>query len=160
MRPMLFLLLLAAVLSAFGLSPFRGGDIADLTPTELLSFAPAEGGVTVKTEDGLAAWGRDLPSALQTLHAAAGGRLFLATVEQVVFSSMPPEAEPLLQAGVRPGTAVYAAPQAEDLKALNDYLRPRRGRVTLGSLREDPHLSVPTLRRGEAGLYLEEGALP
>ena len=160
MRSMAILLLLTAVLSMFGYTPFSGRDIADLTPTELLAFAPAEGGVAVKTEDGLAAWGRDIPHALEVLRAAAPGQLFLATVDHAVFSAMPPEAETLLECGLRPGTAVYAAPVAEDVKALNAYLRQRRGGVTLGALAEEPYRQVPVLLRGETGLYLKEGALP
>ena len=159
MRPMVLLLLLTAALSALSLTPFSGGDIADLTPTELLVFAPGEGGITVQTEDGLAAWGADIPRALDALRAAAPGRLFLATVEHVVFSTMPPDAKALLDGGLRPGTAVYTAPQPEDVSSLNAYLRPRRGRVTLGALQETPALAIPALVQGETGLYLKEGAL-
>ena len=159
MRPMVLLLVLAAALSLFGLTPFSGRDIADLTPTELLVFSSAEGGVTVKTEDGLAAWGREISHALSALRAAAPGQLYLATVDRVVFTFSPVPAEALLESGLRPGTAVYFSPQVEDVKALNEYLSARKGGVTLGQLGQAPQSPVPTLVPGETGLYLKEGVL-
>ena len=160
MRFMAMLLLLTAVLSAAGLTPFSGSEISKLIPTELLVLSSAEGGVLASTEDGLSAWGRDIPRALAALGAAASGELFLETVDQVVFCGMPAVAKPLTACGIRPGTAVCTAPAVEDPKAINRYLQAHSGGVTLGKLAENPSVSLPALSPGQSGLYFaqEEGS--
>ena len=161
MRFMALLLLLTMVCSVLSLTPFHGHDLSRLTPVRLLLITPGEGGVTVSTEKRLSAWGRDLPTALSHLSAAATGHLLLATAEKVVFSGTLPDLSALAAFGIRPATALYRMEgTAEEPDALCAYLEQRRGAVTLGALQEDENLPIPILSRGGAGLYLEEGALP
>ncbi len=156
MRVMALLLLLTAVLSAAGLTPFSGSEISELIPAELLVLSSAEGGVAASTEDGLAAWGRDIPEALAALQAAAPGALFLETVDQVVFCGILPTAEPLTACGIRPGASVCTAPRVEDPKQVNKYLQAHSGGVTLGRFSEEPSVSLPALTPGETGLYFAQ----
>lgn len=158
MRPMAILLLLATVLSLFGLSPFPAYEIARMKPAELLLLQSAEGGVLAQTEEGLSAWGGDPEEALKTLRLAAAGDLFFATVENVVLTDLPVPTQTLITAGIRPGTAVYTAEKTEDGKALNDYLKTHSAGVTLGMLEENPSKSIPALQQGQSGLYLEEAS--
>lgn len=160
MRFMALLLLLTLLLSALSLTPFRGHDLSGLTPVRLLLITPGEEGVTAQTEKNLSAWGRDLPSALSNLAAAATGHLLLATAENVVFAGAMPDVSVLAEFGLRPATALYRMDgTAEEPAALCAYLEQRRGSVTLGALQENRSLPIPKLARGGAGLYLEEGAL-
>jgi len=156
LRFMAMLLLLTVLLSAAGLTPFPGSDISELIPAELLILSGAEGGVTASTEDGLSAWGKDIPNALSSLRAAAPGNLFLETVDQVVFCGMLPVAEPLTACGIRPGTAVCTAPGVEDPEQVKGYLQAHSGGVTLGELAEDPSLPLPALSPGASGLYFAQ----
>jgi len=153
MKMMALLLALTAVLAMFGLTPFQGEDISRLKPVELLVVAPAEDGISLRTEGGIAAWGKDLPSAMEQLKAAAPGKLFLATVDHVVLTGQRFSPEELLSCGLRPGAAVYLSPAVEDVDALKKYLGSKEGGVTLGKLREED-ADVPTLVVGKSGLYL------
>lgn len=153
MRLMALLLLLTAALSLLGLTPFSAFEISRLIPTELLAVSATEDGISLRTEDGYAAWGRDLPRALENLRAAAPGTLLLSTVEQVVLTGVEAPAEALVAGGLRPGTAICTAPWVEDPGQLAKYLGAREGSVTLGKLLEDPATALPALVQGETGLY-------
>lgn len=154
MRSMALLLFVCMILAAAGLVPFPSGSISRLSPAELLCISP-ENGVTVRCDGGLAASGADLPTALTRLHQSAPGRLLLQTVDHVVYAGMEPDAEELLEAGLRPASRLYrSAVVPENLDALAEYLRSHGENVTLGALREMPWTAVPLLVQGAAGLYL------
>lgn len=155
MRFVIWFLLLAAVAQMFSFAPFGGEDISRLVPVELLVVSPADGGIALSTDRGLAAWGKDLSSAMEKLKAAASGTLFLQTVDQVVCTGNAVPAEALLACGLRSGTAAYLAPGVEDATALKNYLSGKKSGVTLGRLREEA-VEVPALTVGESGLYLPE----
>lgn len=150
--PALFLAA-AAILALFGLTPFCGQDISDLQPVELLIVEEAEGGISLRTEGGLAAWGRNLENATAHLRAASSGTLLLDTVEHIICTGKLFPPEELMAIGLRPGTAVYLSPHVEDPDALKTYLRDKKDGATLGRLEEE-NASVPVLVTGEAGLYL------
>lgn len=158
MRFMALLLLLTAVLSLLGRTPFSPVEISRLQPAELLVVSGAEDGISLRTEDGLAVWGKDFAAALENLQASAPGTLLLSTVDRVVLTGVRLPAEELVACGLRPGTAVCTAPWVEDPERLAGYLRPREGRVTLGKLLEDPQTPLPALIQGQSGLYFPKGA--
>lgn len=154
MRYMALLLLLTALASFLGLVPFSSMEISSLQPAELLVITPVDGGVTLRTEDALTAWGRDLEEAFQNLKAAAPGKILFSTVSQLVCVGEVPDPKTLTDCGLRPATAVYRSPEVEDVKALRKYLASREGMVTLGMLRDGEQADVPQLRVGKSGLYL------
>ena len=157
MKPMILLLALAALVSMAGLVPFPHGEIADLTPVDLVCLTREDGQVLVTAAGGLAARGGDPAAALAQLHAAAPGRLLLETVDHAVFTGLTPDPAQLLESGLRPAVGVYTAPeQPEDPAALAKYLRIRTGGVTLGMLSDAPETPVPALKKGENGLFLPE----
>lgn len=139
-------------------TPFPSGNVADLTPVEILCLSRENGDVLAVCDGGVAARGQDVADAVENLHDAAPGRLFLGTVDTVVFANLTPEADALLEVGVRPAAGVYVTrDQTDDPDALAVYLRSRDS-VTLGMLQEDANLAIPVLQKGETGLVLKDSA--
>lgn len=159
MRPMVILLLLCVLLAAAGLLPFRGSNVSDLSVAEILCFRQEGDEVVVLCDGGLSARGKTVSQAIENLHAAAPGELFLGTVDFAVFTGVEPEASALLQAGLRPAVGLYLAPQVEEPDALAKYLRHHGGGCTLGMLEENGSLPLPRLKQGENHtLYIKEDA--
>lgn len=139
-------------------TPFSSGNVADLTPAEILCLSREKDAVVAVCDGGVAARGQDVADAVANLHDAASGRLFLGTVDTVVFVNLTPVADALLAAGVRPAAGVYVTrDKTDDPDALAVYLRSRDS-VTLGMLQEDGSLTVPVLQKGETGLILKDSA--
>ena len=155
MRPVSFLLAILALCALAGVIPFSAGELSRVIPAELLVVSAADGGVLVQVDSGTAAWGADVPEALETLSRAAPGSLLLSTVDRLVFCGLLPEAEELLDCGLRPAAAVFLSPEPEDPEALRKYLR-NVGGVTLGILADAPQTPLPRLIQGQSGLYLDE----
>ena len=135
-------------------TPFLGSNVAELTPAELLYLQQTEHGVLAVCDGGFAARGETVESAVEALHDAAPGRLFLGTVDHLVVAGMSVDAAMLMELGLRPAVGVCQAENVEDPDALAKYLRVHGSDVTLGMLEEDPKLSVPRLVQGETGLVL------
>lgn len=157
MRPMVFLLLACALLAMAGLVPFKGTNVSDLQVAEILCFRQEGENVVVSCDGGFAARGKTVTQAVENLHAAAPGELFLGTVDFVVFTGLEPEAKTLLDVGLRPAVSLYKAPNVEDSGALAKYLAHHDVGVTLGMLQEKGNLPIPQLRQGEGDtLYIKE----
>ncbi|MBQ7523620.1 MAG: hypothetical protein IJT07_03795 [Oscillospiraceae bacterium] len=156
MKPMALLLAAVAVCSFFGAVPFACSDIADLAPAQILCVEGGESGVLLCTDGGIAARGETLERAMIQLKNAAPGELLLATVDELVLVSYPPEAGAFLDAGLRPATSVYLAPALpESVDALAKYLHEQKDGVTLGMLADGVPRPVPRLVRGVNGLVVE-----
>lgn len=156
MRAMMILLAVCLLAGMANLLPFEGSQISQLSPVEILCLYRQEDGVLAVCDGGIAAKGETVLQAVENLHTSAPGRLFLDTVDHVVCAGLDPEAETLLEAGLRPAVSIYTADHPpEDLKILAKYLQVHGGGVTLGRLEEQPHAPVPRLQTGVSGLYLE-----
>lgn len=156
MKPMALLLAAVAVCSFFGAVPFACSDIADLAPAQTLCVMGGADGVFLCTDGDIAARGETLADAMIQLKNAASGELLLATVDELVLVSYPPDANAFLRAGLRPATSVYLAPTLpESVDALAKYLHEQKGGVTLGMLRDGAQKRVPRLVRGVNGLVVE-----
>lgn len=148
---------LVALLAAWLLlgTPFSGGNVADLSPVEILCLSREGGEILAVCDSGIAARGWDVAAAVENLHAAAPGRLFLGTVDNVVFTDVTPDAALLLDVGLRPAVGLYRArKKVEDPDALAEYLRTHGGGTTLGMLAADASETIPMLQTGETGLVL------
>ena len=149
MRLFVILLALCMIAAGMGWLPFEGGNVANLSPVEIVCFS-TDGEVLAVCDGGLAARGRSVTETVERLRAAAPGRLLTDTVDYVVFSGMVPDVEALAELGLRPAVGVYRAPApVKNPDALAVYLRTHGGGVTLGMLEEDASLTVPLLVRGE-----------
>lgn len=137
-------------------TPFVSSNVAELAPVEILCLQKDGAEILAVCDGGIAARGATAEQAVQALHNAAPGRLFLGTVDHLVVTGLRPDASGLMGLGLRPAVGVYEAPEkAEDPGALAKYLRVHSGGVTLGMLEEDGSLSLPRLERGASGLILE-----
>lgn len=154
---MVILLLLCAILGAAGRLPFKGSNVSDLSVTEILCFRQEGDEIVASCDGDLSARGETMAQAIEQLHAAAPGELFLGTVDFAVFTGVEPEPRVLLEAGLRPAVSLYRAPNVEDPAALAKYLRHHGGGCTLGMLEEDGALMLPRLQQGESGLVLQKG---
>lgn len=155
MRPMVILLLVCALLAMAGLVPFKGSNVSDLQVAEILCFRQEGENVVVSCDGGFSARGETTKQAVEQLHKAAPGELFLGTVDFVVFTGMEPEAKTLLDLGLRPAVSLYKAPNVEDSGVLAKYLSHHDVGVTLGMLQEKGNLPIPQLKQGEGDtLYI------
>jgi len=147
---------LGCVLVCF-LWPARGTDVSELQPAQLLLIERRDGRVTVACDSGARGVGNDLDAALGDMARTAQGRLYLETVDWVLFT---PGAEDLISAAaesgkLRPAAGVCLVTQTpEKLPDALAYLNAHPGTDTLARERAaalgGPAAGTPILSvRGE-----------
>ena len=85
MKQVIWLVVLAAVLSLTGLLPFESSDVASLVPVETLTVDMKENQVILNGGE-CQGRGETWETALEDLRHGAEGTVFLGTAEQVVLS--------------------------------------------------------------------------
>lgn len=137
MKTILCLLLVLALLSAFGLSPFSGREAQELNPAQTLIANFSEAGVRLTTENGQSGFGATWDEAVQNLKNSSVGAAFLQTAERIVVcgAQWMDLAAVALSDALRPAAQVYAGQQVEDAAAAQEYLDTRPSAVTVGELK-------------------------
>lgn len=160
MKTMAMLAAAVAAAGFFGLVPFESGDISDFCPVELLCVERTRSEVRIRADGGITASAESVPVALEKLAMTAPGRLLLDTVDYLVCVNTLPDAEELLDCGLRPATSVCcAATSPEDPQTLARFLHGHPSLVTLGELEDGmPLEALPTLLPSGSGWIMEEEA--
>ncbi len=157
------LLLLAGLLAALAMLPFRGQDAAHLLPVQTLLVDWDGESCRLAADNGLAGSGPDLAAALGELEASAPGTVFLKTAEQVVLTrrALPLLDQVVQSPALRPAAGLCLTPSgALDLELAGQYLARHPDNRTLARVRavlaagQSPGL--PLLRPVEGGFLLEE----
>lgn len=160
-KKLVFLVILAGVLRATGLLPFRSHDVAQLVPVQALVISQSGGNVVLDGGE-CRGIGTDWNSAWSDLKESADGRVFLQTADHVILCG---DAVALLREVVesgafRPAASVCVCPEGvPDAEEAAAYLDAHSGNVTLQQvsalqLREGK-ITLPTLRQTEGGLRLD-----
>jgi hypothetical protein len=144
--------------------PARGTDVSELQPAQLLLVERRDGRVRVACDSGARGVGDDLEAALGDMERTARGRLYLGTVDWVLFA---PGAEKLIPAAaasarLRPAANVCLVTRApEKLSDALAYLRTHPGEDTLARERAarlgGPPAAAPILSVREERMELLRG---
>ena len=162
MRKLLVLLLVAAVLGALGLLPFRAVDAAKLLPVKTVIVTKQGEEYTVDIGAGVRAVGRTLREALDRLQEEVTGELFFPTAEQVIITEPAEEAIEAVaeETEFRPAAGIYRTPEPQpDAKALGAYLDVHPSDVTILDVRAAIALgqraAIPVIRRVDGGYRVD-----
>ena len=163
MKKLCKLLLLAAVLLALGLLPFRASDVAELIPVRTVVITRAGDAYQVDVGQGLKALGKTLAEALDRMRREAPGEIFFRTAEQVVVTRDAADVVPQAAQSpdLRPAAGLYLTPDAApDAEAIAAFLSAHPADTTLarvrGELRNGRTPRIPTLRRTEGGYLVTQ----
>ena len=123
-------------------------ELARLEPVELLYIYEDGGMIVLAADTGDSGKGKTLEEAEKDLKDKASGQIFLDTAEELVVTAETEKLLPQLRQILRPAMKVCLADGEIDPEQAAAYLRARKIRVTLGSLR-DPAVMLPKLERKE-----------
>lgn len=129
-------------------TPFRGTDIGELAPVEVVWLTEKNGQVYLETDTGDMGWGADVRSALEDMKAAAPGSVFLETADYLIVEQ---GREVLLEQVydvLRPSCMVCAAEKMPDMEAAASYLTAHEPQTTLRQ-RQVEQRSLSMLREQE-----------
>lgn len=160
-KKLIFLVVLAGILRAVGLLPFKSNDVAQLVPVQALVVSQSEDNVVL---DGgqCRGIGTDWDSAWQDLKNSAEGHVFLETADHVILCGN--AAELLLQVvesgAFRPAASVCVCPDGvPTAEEAAEYLQAHKGGVTLQQVQalrlREGKIALPRLRQTEGGLRLD-----
>lgn len=144
-------LLLAAV--AAGDRTFRGTDVSELQPVEVLRIDCRGGIVWAQTDTGQSGRGSTLEAAFEDLKKTTPGTVFLDTAQWVIVTE---ESKPLVDAlfdYLRPACKICQSRGDEDLTAAAEYLTVQDSRTTLLDCRAKNE-QIPLLLVKDGRMYL------
>lgn len=145
--------LAVAVLSALGFAPFRGMDVAELAPVELLRVSEKGGVYFVETDGGEVGRGNDLQAAFADLESKASRKIFLETAEYLLIQPDLIQLLPELTGRLRPACAVCLEYGEADLGKTAPFLETHKPQVTLQDVRAGEN-HIPALMIWEGRMRL------
>ena len=160
------LLLFAAAVAAAGLLgwlPAEPRALGDLRPVEALVVSEEAGTVTVDGGKGMLGRGRTWAEAVEDLRQTAPGDAFLDTAGHILLKeeAMGRLEEVLDDRQLRPAARVYLAQGSPTADGAVEYLRGRRGSVTIQDLQaaylEGRTVTLPVLTEEEGRYRLADG---
>lgn len=141
------------ILSAVGLAPFQGTDVAQLQPVELLQISQTDGKVLVQTDTGDSGRGDTLAAAFDDLEATVSGHVFLETAEYLLITPKTAAMLPELTQRLRPACSVCFVYGGADLEKAAKFLSAHKPQVTLQDVRAgEERLPVLVVREEEMRL--------
>lgn len=165
MRKVVRFLLLAAVLAALGLLPFRATDAAKLIPVRAVIVTRDGEAYTVDVGQAVRGVGRTLTEALADLRAGVSGEIFFPTAEEIVVTDTGADFAETVTAvteeeAFQPAAALYRTEERGlDASAVADYLASHPSEVTLvrvrGALRSGEPVALPDLRVVQGGFRVD-----
>lgn len=163
MKKLLGILLVAAVLGALGLLPFRSVDAAKLLPVKTVIVAKSGDEYTVDIGAGVRAVGKTLREALDRLREEVTGEVFLPTAEQVIITEPADGAVEAVaeETEFRPAAGIYRTPESEpDPEAMGAYLDSHPSNVTILDARAALALGqtpqIPAIHAADGGFLVDE----
>lgn len=165
MRKVVRFLLLAAVLAALGLLPFRATDAAKLIPVRAVIVTRDGGSYTVDVGQAVRGVGRTLSEALEDLRAGVSGEIFFPTAEEIVVTDTGDDFAGTVTAvteesAFQPAAGLYRTEEhGLDASAVAAYLAAHPSEVTLvrvrGALHAGEPVALPTLRVEGGGFAVD-----
>ena len=162
MKQIVWVALLAAVVSLTGLFPFESNDVADLVPVQALTVDVQAGRVLLKGND-CQGNGEDWPSALEDLRQSGEGVVFLGTAEQVVLSQSATAILPdvIRSTDLRPAAVIcICAGELPEPEEAAKYLSAHNAGTTIQKVQaimlRGEGIELPVLEQTEGGLRLRE----
>ena len=160
MKQVIWLVVLAAVLSLTGLLPFESSDVASLVPVETLTVDMKENQVILNGGE-CQGRGETWETALEDLRHGAEGTVFLGTAEQVVLSKRAASVLPdvIRSPELRPAAVICVCPDAPpDPEEITPYLSAHDAGTTIQKVQavmlRGEGIKLPVLVKTEGGLRL------
>lgn len=142
----------AILLSA---SPFRGTDIAQLAPVEVVWLAEDDDQVFLMTDTGDWGRGKDVREALSALKASSPGTVFLDTADYLIVETNAEEFLNQVADILRPSCMLCRAGSMPDLQEAAAFLIAHESGVTLRQWQEE-RMKLPLLKEEERRLSWDE----
>lgn len=149
---------LAALLCimALGWSPFRGTDVAELQPVELLRISMPDGYVMIETDTGDSGIGDTPEAALADLKKSTPGDVFLETADHLILAPEAAALLPALMEHLRPACNLCVEQGSADLEKATAFLNAHQPGVTLQDYRAgENRLPVLVTQEGRMRLVQE-----
>lgn len=122
MRHWYIYIVLYAIVGIFGLSPFRGSDIATLSPVEAVWLEAEQGSVRLETDGGDVGVGNSVQAALENMKQTAPSTVFLDTADYLIVKKGSEGLIEQLREILRPSCSLCAAEKMPDLKQAAAFL--------------------------------------
>lgn len=145
-------IVLYAIVGMFGLSPFRGSDLATLSPVEAVWMETVGGEVHVETDGGEVGVGATVQCALDNLKETAAATVFLDTADFLIVKTGNEMLISQLSDVLRPSCSVCVADRRPDLKQAAAFLAVHEPFVKMKTFCTVSDL--PTLREEKGRLIL------
>lgn len=122
MRHWYIYIILYAIVGVFGLSPFRGNDIATLSPVEAVWLEAEHGNVRIETDGGDIGVGETVLAALDNMKETASATVFLDTADFLIVKTGSEALIEQLREILRPSCSLCVAETMPDLKQTAAFL--------------------------------------
>lgn len=137
-----------AVLVLCGTSSFRGTDIGELAPVEVVWLTEKDGQVYLETDTGDMGRSEDVQGALHDMKAAAPGTIFLETADYLIVEEGREGLLVQLVDILRPSCKVCVARSMPDLEKVATFLNAHEPQVTMRQYQVEKGV-LPILREQE-----------
>ncbi len=137
MKRWLLYLIIIAVISFLGISPFQRTDIAQLAPVEVVWLSSEKGRLCLQTDTQDVGYGTDVQSALENMMQTTAGTIFLETADYLIIEQGQEQFLEQIYSVLRPSCMVCVAAQMPKLDAAAEFLRVHEPEVTLRQLRNE-----------------------
>lgn len=119
----------------FGAIPFRGTDIAELAPVEVVWLSQSGGRVHLETDTGDMGEGENVQAALNDMKAAAPGAVFLDTADFLIVEQGGEELLTQVYDVLRPTCMVCISKKMPDMEAAAEFLAAHEPELSLRQYR-------------------------
>ena len=126
-----------AVLVLLATLPFRGTDISELAPVEVVWLTEENGQVHLQTDTGDMGKGRTVREALANMKATALGAIFLETADYLVVKMGREDLVVQVYDILRPSCMVCVAEKIPDMKTAAQFLAAHEPQITLREYRAE-----------------------
>lgn len=106
----------------FGAIPFRGTDIAELAPVEVVWLSQSGGRVHLETDTGDMGEGENVQAALNDMKAAAPGAVFLDTADYLIVERGSEELLEQVYDVLRPACMVCISKKMPEMEVVVEFL--------------------------------------
>ena len=148
-------IILYALAGVFGLSPFRGNDLAVLSPVEVVWLEAEQGVVRIETDNGDVGVGDTVKAALENMKATASAEIFLDTADYLIVKQGSEALIEQMRESIRPSCSLCAAQKIPDMKKVAAFLSVHEPSVKMKNGFKGVE-SLPVLQERKGRLILVE----
>jgi hypothetical protein len=124
-------IILYSIAGVIALLPFRGTDVAVLSPAEAVWASVEAGIVCLKTDGGDLGMGATVAEALENMKQTASGTVFLDTADYLLISESCTALLPALMTYLRPSCVVCLEDGSSDMEQVGAFLEYHKPELTL-----------------------------